>query len=144
MSNALKPSRLTQSQPSTEVPVADLLVFCNDLDNWPNSWRGEDNDIIPGQKMIAYFRPFIVHLVDSNFSKKTIRNHVDNLWVLGGEIIRDLNMTPKLRKVPVEELVFNILLDGGPILYHSDSDEQQRSFQSTCRKFRRFLKSHPT
>jgi hypothetical protein len=70
----------------------------------------------------------------------TIRKHVNNLWLLGGEIIRDLHETPALRKVPVETLVFNMIQDGGPILYHNDSEEQQRSLESTCRKFRRFLK----
>ena len=29
--------------------------------------------------------------------------------------------------------------DGGPLLYHCDSEEQQDSFESICRKFRRFL-----
>jgi hypothetical protein len=33
--------------------------------------------------------------------------------------------------------------DGGPLLYHSDSEEQQSSFESTYRKFRRFLTSSP-
>ena len=40
----------------------------------------------------------------------------------------------------METLVFNMIQDGGPILYHNDSEEQQRSLESTCRKFRRFLK----
>ena len=124
-----------------ETTVIDLSDYCKDLDNWPNSWMGEQKDILPGRQMVAHFRPFISYLVNSNFSRKTIRKHVDNLWVLGGEIIRDLNMSPKLRKVPVEQLVFDVMLDGGPLLYHSDSEEQQLSFQSTCRKFRRFLDS---
>ena len=68
-----------------------------------------------------------------------MRKHVNNLRVLGGEMIRDLHETPALRKVPVETLVFNVIQDGGPILYHNDSEEQQRSFESTCSKFRRFL-----
>jgi hypothetical protein len=51
---------------------------------------------------------------------------VNNLWLLG-EMIRDLHETPALRKVPVETLVFNMIQDGGPILYHNDSEEQQRS-----------------
>jgi hypothetical protein len=55
-------------------------------------------------------------------------------------MIRDLHETPALRKVPVKTLVFNMIQDGGPILYHNDSEEQQRSLESTCRKFRRFLK----
>lgn len=79
-----------------------------------------------------------------NLSRRTIRTHIDNLWLLGGEIIRDLNDTPKLRKVPVEELVLNVLREGGPRLYHCDSEEEQRSFESTCRKFWRFLEpEHP-
>lgn len=88
--------------------------------------------------MVAYFRPFLENLVRMELSRKSIRKHVDNLWILGGEIIRDLNETPSLRKVPVEELVFNVLEEAGPLLYHGDSEEQQRSFESTCRKFRRF------
>ncbi len=104
---------------------------------------GFEKDLPPGEKVVAYFRPFLEHLVRLELSRKTIRKHVDNLWILGGEIIRDLNATPSLRKVPVEELVFNVLAEGGPLLYHGDSEEQQRSFESTCRKFRRFLEQQP-
>jgi hypothetical protein len=104
---------------------------------------GFEKDLPPGERMVAYFRPFLEHLVRLELSRKTIRKHVDNLWILGGEIIRDLNETPSLRKVPVEELVFNVLEEGGPLLYHGDSEEQQRSFESTCRKFRHFLEQQP-
>jgi hypothetical protein len=97
-----------------------------------------EKDVPPGERMVAYFRPFLENLVRMELSRKSIRKHVDNLWILGGEIIRDLNETPSLRKVPVEELVFNVLEEAGPLLYHGDSEEQQRSFESTCRKFRRF------
>ena len=85
------------------------------------------------------FRPFIEHLAASSLSPKTIRRHVDNLWLLGGEIIRDLNYTPALRKVPAEKLIRNVVgADGGPLIYNG-SEEEQRSFDSTCRKFHRFL-----
>ncbi len=93
--------------------------------------------------MVVFFRPFIEHLIELNLSRKTIRKHVDNLWILGGEIIRDLNESSSLRKVPVEALVFDVVKEGGPLLYHCDSEEQQRSFESTCRKFRRFLEQQP-
>lgn len=104
---------------------------------------GLEKDIPPGEKMVAYFRPFLEHLVRLDLSRKTIHKHADNLWILGGEIIRDLNQTPSLRKVPVEDLVFDVLKEGGPLLYHADSEEQQRSFESTCRKFHRFLVPQP-
>jgi len=100
---------------------------------------GFEKDLPPGEKIVEYFLPFLQHLVSLDLSRKTIRKHTDNLWILGGEIIRDLNETPSLRKVPVEDLVFDVLQEGGPLLYHGDSEEQQRSFESTCRKFRRFL-----
>jgi hypothetical protein len=104
---------------------------------------GWEKDLPPGEKLVICFRPFLEHLVRSDLAPKTIQKHVDNLWVLGGEIIRDLNETPSLRKVPVEKLLADLVDDGGPLLYHSDSEEQQRSFESTCRKFRRFLASLP-
>jgi hypothetical protein len=92
-----------------------------------------------GGKLVVCFRPFLEHLVASDLSRHTIQKHVDNMWVLGGEIITDLNYTPALRKVPVQELLNDLIKDGGPILYHCDSEEQQSSFESTCRNFRRFL-----
>ena len=131
-----KPSTVNHS---TAAAPLDLSAYCRDLDEWPRSWMGFEKDLPLGERMVAYFRPFLEHLVRLELSSKTIRKHVDNLWILGGEIIRDLNETPSLRRVPVEELVFNLLEEGGPLLYHGDSEEQQRSFESTCRKFRRFL-----
>jgi hypothetical protein len=67
---------------------------------------------------VACFRPFLEHLVCSDLSRKTIQKHVDNMWVLGGEIIRDLNQTPTLRRAPVERLLADLMEDGGPLLYH--------------------------
>jgi hypothetical protein len=124
---------------STPPPHPDLPAYCKDLADWPRSWMGFEKDIPPGEKMVACFRPFIEYLIGLDLSRKTVRKHVDNLWVLGGEIIRDLNETPSLRKRPVEDLVFDGVAGGGLLPYHHDSEEQLRSFESTCRKFRRFL-----
>ena len=100
-------------------------------------------DLLPGRRIVAYFQPFLEHLLQLNLSRKTLRKHVDNLWILGGEIIRDRNETPSLRKVPIEHLVFDLVGEGGPVLYHADSEEALRSFDPTCRKFRRFLEPLP-
>jgi hypothetical protein len=43
----------------------------------------------------------------------------------------------------MERLLLNTIAEGGPLLYHCDSGEQQRSFDSTCRKLRRFLGPAP-
>ncbi len=135
-----KTSTINRTTPA----VSSLLEhYCRGLEGWPRSWMGWEKDLPPGEKLVIHFRPFLEHLVGSDLAPKTIQKHVDNLWVLGGEIIRDLNETPSLRKVPVEKLLADLVEDGGPLLYHSDSEEQQRSFESTCRKFRRFLTSLP-
>ncbi|MGO9273514.1 MAG: hypothetical protein ACLQOO_25305 [Terriglobia bacterium] len=128
---------------STPDAHPSLTRYGQNLEAWPRSWMGFPKDILPGEKMVACFRPFLEYLIQQNLSRKTIRKHVDNLWILGGEIIRDLNQTPSLRKVPVEDLVFDVVKEGGPLLYHCDSEEQQCSFESTCRKFRRFLEQQP-
>ena len=73
---------------------------------------------------------------------KSARGRCDpekNMWALGGEFIRDLHNDPSLRKKAVDRVLLQMIeYDGGPLLYHGDED-QQRSFDSTCRKFHRFL-----
>jgi hypothetical protein len=75
---------------------------------------GLEKDLPPGEELIALFHPFFEYLAGSDLSPKAIQKHVDNMWMPGGEFIRD------------------------PLLHHGDED-QQTSFDSTCRKFRRFL-----
>ena len=100
---------------------------------------GLEKDLPPGEQLIALFRPFLEYLAASDRSPKTIQKHVDNVWVLGGEFIRDLNYDPSLREKPVDVVLRRMIeSDGGPLLYHGGEDEQ-RSFDSTCRKLRRFL-----
>ena len=127
-------------------PPADhpnLAAVCRDLEQWPRSWMGLPEDLPPGEQIVAAFRPFLLHLVALQLSRKTLRKHVDNLWLLGGELIRDVNTTPALRKRPMAAFLFEAVEDGGPLLYPGDSEAAQRSFDSTCRKLRRFLEQQP-
>ena len=52
---------------------------------------GVEEDLPSGEKLVGRFRPFLEELVTSGLSPKTIQKHVDNLWALGGEIIRNLH-----------------------------------------------------
>jgi hypothetical protein len=119
-------------------PRHDLEHYCRDLNGWPRSWMGLEKDLPPGEQLLTLFRPFLENLAASDLSPKTIQKHVDNMWALGGEFIRDLNDDQSLRKRPVDQVLFKMIEFGGPLLYHGGED-QQRSFDSTCRKFRRFL-----
>ena len=106
---------------------------------------GVEKDLPPGEKLVACFRPFLDGLVASDLSPKTIQKHVDNVWALGGEIIRDLHENPSLRRKSVEQILGDRIDDeGGPLLYAMESEEdQQRSFDSTCKKLYRFLSQPP-
>jgi hypothetical protein len=124
---------------SPPLTPAVLLPYCRDLQEWPERWMGEEKDLPPGRKLVEYFTPFLLDLAASGLSKKTIQGHVDNMWLLGGEIIRDVNEEPRLRKAAAEQLVRKVIHeDGGPLI-HNGGEEDQRSFDSTCRKFHRFL-----
>jgi hypothetical protein len=118
----------------------DLAIYVRDLDEWPRSWMGLEKDVPPGEKLVACFRPFLEHLVSTSLSRKTIRKHVDHLWVLGGEIIRDLHEDPSLRRKGVEKILRDVIDDEyGPLIHGGSSEPEQNSFDSTCRKLHRFL-----
>lgn len=100
---------------------------------------GLEKDLPPGEALVGCLRPFIEHLAVTGLSPKTIRRHVDNLWLLGGEIIRDLHEDPSLRKIAAERLLRDVVHeDGGPLI-HNGSESEQVSFDSTCRKLHRYL-----
>ncbi len=118
----------------------DLATYCPDLATWPASWCGEERDVIPGEQIVAVFTPFLLDLLAQGLSRKTRNLHRDNLWLLGGEIIRDINETPKLRKRPIIELIMDAVAnDEGPLIHGGFSEQEQRSFDSTCKKLNRFL-----
>ncbi len=103
---------------------------------------GLEKDLMAGEQLLVMFRPFLEHLAASDLLPKTIQKHTDNMWALGGEFIRELHTNSSLRKKPVERVLSSMIEYGGPLLYQGGED-QQRSFDSTCRKFRRFLTETP-
>jgi hypothetical protein len=127
-----------QSCPAAADP---LQTYCPDLDQWPRSWPYEAGDIPSGRRMVvACFQPFLRHLLGLHLSRKTLRQHRDNIWALGGEVISRLQMDSGLRQHPIEQVLRDLVSDdGGPLLSHGQSEAGQRSFNATCRRFSRFL-----
>jgi hypothetical protein len=119
----------------------ELAAYCPDLDQWPTSWMYEERDLSPGRQIVECFRPFLHHLLSRGVSHKTLRQHRDNLWLLGGKLICDLQEAPRLSQRPIDHVVLQAFDDeGGPLISHGAAEQQQRSFDATCRKFYRFLK----
>src|SRR3954469_14350533 len=101
------------SPPSTPAPLLPYCRDCRDLQEWPERWMGEEKDLPVGRRLVEFFMPFLLYLAKSDLSKKTVQNHVDNMWLLGGEIIREVNYHPSLRKAAAEQLVRNVIHEDG-------------------------------
>ena len=92
---AAKISTINRGSPAS---TSLLERYCRGLNGWPRSWRGQEKDLAAGEQLVAHFRPFLEALVVSDLSPKTIQRHVDNIWALGGEIIRDFNEDPSKKE----------------------------------------------
>jgi len=103
----------SNSPPSTPPALLPYCRDCRDLSEWPERWMGVEEDLPLGTRLVECFMPFLVHLAESGLSKRTVQNHVDNMWLLCGEIIRDVNEDPHLRKVAAEQLVRNAIHEDG-------------------------------
>ena len=109
------------------------------LDQWPDSWAGVSEDRPIGTGLVAELRPFVTHLQQLNLSPKTVRSHVTNLWVIGGEIIRQVNDEPQLRKLKPRKLLLDAIDLGEAPLARGVTEKQQSSLDATARRLLRYL-----
>ena len=116
-----------------------LESICSDFNEWPSQWKGIDEDLPYGTNLLEEFRPFAEQLALSGLAKKTIKKHLVNLFLLGGEIIRNVGIDDEYHIPPIEVLKISVGIDGGPYCRHLYSEDEQRSFDSTCRKLDKFL-----
>jgi hypothetical protein len=74
------------------------------------------------------------------------KDNPPGVWTIsgswGGEIIHDLHYDSSLRKRAAELLLRNVIHEDGTLIPNG-SEEEQRSFDSTCRKLHRYLTSQP-
>ena len=116
--------------------------ICPDFPEWPDRWMGVAADRQYGQGILDAMRPFVMHLIESGLTLKTIRRHLDRLWLLGGEVVRDVGMSDEYGIPPAEKLAGSVDTTGGPFCRHLDSESEQRSFDATCRKLHKFLEGN--
>jgi hypothetical protein len=109
------------------------------MGHWPVSWAGVAADIPVGQQLVEALRPFILHLQKQNLSPKTVRHHLDNLWAIGGEIMRQVNNDPSFRKTCPHTLLLKAVECGEAPLVRHASEDQQKSCDATARRLLRFL-----
>ena len=127
----------SEKKRTTNKPKPEALVAL--MEKWPASWAGLKEDEAPGARLVAELSPFIMQLVEQDLSAKTVKRHLDNLWVIGGEIVRQFNDEPKLRHEPTRQLLLKTVEIGEAPLLHHATEAQQRSADATARKLLKFL-----
>ena len=119
-----------------------LRQACPDLDDWPQSWHAEPADIPIGQQIVEVFTPFLLHLLDQGLAKATVRRHRNNLWELGGELIRRRYDDDELARHNVADAIAQLIEgDGGPLIWPRITEAEQDSLDATCRKLDRFMRN---
>jgi hypothetical protein len=110
-----------------------------DIDNWPQSWAGIAEDIEYGNKIIQIYKPFINQLKEKKLSRKTINSYIDDLWVLGGYIIKMLHHNESYRHDEPQWLIPRFIDSfDGPYISDMSEDEQHR-FDRTYRKLYKYV-----
>ncbi len=114
-------------------------ISFDEMKEWPASWAGFPSDIACGKRLIEIMWPFVEELTSAGYAKKTIKRHYDNLWVLGGFIIEKINYDKKLAKTEPAFLLSRYIDSMDGPLIHDFTETEQRIFDSTCKKFYKYL-----
>ena len=134
------PAEKLSAESSSSSPY--VLIYFPDLDAWPGSWMIDQPERTMEKAIVTVLTPFIEHLIKQGLTKRTLKRHVDNLWALGGEIVTGINWDESLRKLSAKDLVINAIdEEGGPLLRNPLDPEDQKPFDSTCKKLYKFLMS---
>lgn len=115
------------------------------MDRWPKSWEVDEGDLLYGEGLLEQFKPFVRYLIEvENLARSSVRRHLNNLWLLGGELISHINIHEKDRKLsPARLLDDNLFEDGGPLCKHVQEGSDQRQYDATCKKLFSFRSSVP-
>ena len=117
----------------------EITALVPDFYDWPQRWMSVDEDLGYGLKLLEHFEPFISHLTTVQLAKKTKKKHADNLWLAGGELIRMVSMEENYQIEPKELILDNFGMDGGPYCRHLGTENKFNSYDSSCRKFYKFI-----
>jgi hypothetical protein len=135
-----------QSQPAdlslvSPESIQQITVVFPDILLSPESWMGDENDLVVGHLILDVFIAYIAHLVENGRARSTLKKHANYLWALGGEIIRDTSEAGFDKCKPSYDFVLGYVDNlGGPYWRHASSEEDQQRYDSVCRALYRFLK----
>lgn len=101
---------------------------------------GVKEDLDYGRKLLPWFAGFLQALYAEGLSRKTFSQYRDNLWLLGGTIIRKVSWDEEYSDDPLEKLRESVADDGIlPDHYDQMTQAELRAFERMCRRFEKYL-----
>jgi hypothetical protein len=117
-----------------------LQQYCKNMDEWPDAWEIDEDDIVIGQAINEYFKLFLLAKIEKGRTRKTIRITGNYLWALGGELIRQINENTKERKLSAKDLILKHVDEtGGPYWCHASNDQDHDRYDSVCKQLFKFI-----
>jgi len=122
-----------------------LRELSPDFDEWPERWMGVKEDLVYGKKLLPYLEEFLGDLIKQDLSRKTLKNHIDNTWLLGGSIIKEVSLYEEYKIAPRKKLLKSVETGGMlPDDYEGMTERDLKDFERTCELFETFLKKAKT
>ena len=116
-------------------PAYLLNQWCKNLNDWPDSWAGSDQDIQIGKSLVEEFKLLLLDRILKGRAQGTIKIYAGYLWALGGELIRQINYYEKERKLSARQLILTYVNDdGGPPWQHARDRLDHQRYDSVCRQ----------
>jgi len=136
----LSGSRQSHRGLQTAAATVTLSKALRLMNEWPNTWQIDDGDLRYGQDLLEELKPFVMYLVGvQKLSRPTVRRHLDNLFLLGGELISLINTYDEDRRCsPARLLDNNLSAEGGPLCKHVQPGRQQQQYDATCKQLYAF------
>lgn len=117
-----------------------LLVYCKNINDWPDSWEIDEIDIEIGKAIVEQFKPFLIEKIEQGRAKKTIKTYAGYLWALGSELISQLNQDETERHLSARELILKYINEsGGPYWRHASNEADHERYDSTCKQLFKFM-----
>ena len=103
---------------------------------------GTEKDLGYGKKLLPFMEKFIIYLMAQGLSRKTLKEYVGGVWLLGGAIIKEVSIYSEYKKDPAKKLMEAV--EGGGCLpngHEGMSQSELESFARMCGKFEEFLRN---
>jgi hypothetical protein len=117
-----------------------LYKYCKSIDDWSTRWKISEIDLTIGQAITCQFKLFLIKCIEKGRAKRTIKMYASYLWVLGGELIRQINEDDSERNLLAKDLIFKHIDDtGGPYWRHARDETEHAQYDSVCKQFFKFM-----